>query len=148
MPLAFRHVTSDPLRNFDADVPDGVVIGVIGENGSGKGQLLRLAAGVELPASGTVERSGTEPVVLFGETLASKDALEREKAALAFDGLRRAGKRVGILDADITGPSIPRLFGLTLPLAIEIFSGIRSDTTAGPETIGRGLGRDPIRAEA
>jgi Mrp family chromosome partitioning ATPase len=34
-------------------------------------------------------------------------------------GLRRAGKRVGILDADITGPSIPRLFGLTTPLAIE-----------------------------
>jgi hybrid cluster-associated redox disulfide protein len=34
-------------------------------------------------------------------------------------GLRRAGKKVGILDADITGPSIPRLFGLTAPLAIE-----------------------------
>jgi hybrid cluster-associated redox disulfide protein len=34
-------------------------------------------------------------------------------------GLRQAGKRVGILDADITGPSIPRLFGLTTPLAIE-----------------------------
>jgi hybrid cluster-associated redox disulfide protein len=34
-------------------------------------------------------------------------------------GLRRAGKRVGILDADITGPSIPRLFGLRTPLAIE-----------------------------
>jgi len=34
-------------------------------------------------------------------------------------GLRRAGKRVGILDADITGPSIPRLFGLTTPLAID-----------------------------
>ncbi|HEX3747040.1 MAG TPA: Wzt carbohydrate-binding domain-containing protein [Bryobacteraceae bacterium] len=92
MPLAFRHVTSEPLRNFDAYVPDGVLIGLIGENGSGKGQLLRLAAGIELPSSGSVERSGAEPVVLFGETLASQDALEREKAAMAFDGLRRAGK--------------------------------------------------------
>ncbi len=34
-------------------------------------------------------------------------------------GLRRAGLRVGILDADITGPSIPRLFGLRTPLGIE-----------------------------
>ena len=34
-------------------------------------------------------------------------------------GLRRAGKRVGILDADSTGPSIPRLFGLRNPLGIE-----------------------------
>ena len=34
-------------------------------------------------------------------------------------GLRRAGKRVGILDADITGPSIPRLFGLREPLGVE-----------------------------
>lgn len=34
-------------------------------------------------------------------------------------GLRRANQRVGILDGDITGPSIPRFFGLTTPLAIE-----------------------------
>ena len=34
-------------------------------------------------------------------------------------GLRRMGKRVGILDADITGPSIPRLFGLREPLGVE-----------------------------
>jgi hybrid cluster-associated redox disulfide protein len=39
--------------------------------------------------------------------------------AMLAVGLRRAGKRVGILDADITGPSIPRLFGLRTPLAIE-----------------------------
>ena len=39
--------------------------------------------------------------------------------ALLAVGLRRRNLRVGILDADITGPSIPRLFGLHTPLAIE-----------------------------
>jgi Mrp family chromosome partitioning ATPase len=34
-------------------------------------------------------------------------------------GLRRKNMRVGILDADITGPSIPRLFGLREPLKVE-----------------------------
>jgi Mrp family chromosome partitioning ATPase len=33
-------------------------------------------------------------------------------AALLAVALRRAGRNVGLLDADITGPSIPRLFGL------------------------------------
>jgi len=39
--------------------------------------------------------------------------------ALFALGLRRRNLRVGILDADITGPSIPRLFGLHEPLIIE-----------------------------
>jgi lipopolysaccharide transport system ATP-binding protein len=94
MPLAFRRVTSHPLVDLDATAPDGVVIGVIGENGSGKSKLLRLAAGIESPATGKVERSGPEPVVLFGETLAGYDALDREKTAVAFDSLRREGKTV------------------------------------------------------
>jgi lipopolysaccharide transport system ATP-binding protein len=102
MALAFRRVTSEPLRDFDAAVPDGVVIGVIGENGSGKGRLLRLAAGIELPAAGAVERSGAGPVVLFGETLAGYDALQREKTAVAFDVLRRAGKTVFLISHEET----------------------------------------------
>jgi len=39
--------------------------------------------------------------------------------AMLAVGLRRAGLRSGILDADITGPSIPRLFGLRTPLGME-----------------------------
>ncbi|MDQ2871775.1 MAG: P-loop NTPase [Candidatus Eremiobacteraeota bacterium] len=39
--------------------------------------------------------------------------------ALMGIGLRRRNLRVGILDGDITGPSIPKLFGLREPLAIE-----------------------------
>ena len=39
--------------------------------------------------------------------------------ALLAVGLRRRNLRVGILDADITGPSIPRLFDLRTPLEIE-----------------------------
>jgi len=34
-------------------------------------------------------------------------------AAMLAVALRRDGKRVGVLDADITGPSIPRMFGLS-----------------------------------
>ncbi len=39
-------------------------------------------------------------------------------AALLAAGLRRKGLRVGVLDADITGPSIPLLFGVHEPPAM------------------------------
>ena len=39
--------------------------------------------------------------------------------ALLAVGLRRQHLRVGILDGDITGPSIPKLFGLRTPLSIH-----------------------------
>jgi hybrid cluster-associated redox disulfide protein len=52
--------------------------------------------------------------------------------ALLAVGLRRAGKRVGILDADITGPSIPRFFGLTTPLGIESDPGVPAGQAPKP----------------
>ena len=39
--------------------------------------------------------------------------------ALLAVGLRRRNLRVGIIDADITGPSIPRFFGLREPLDVQ-----------------------------
>jgi lipopolysaccharide transport system ATP-binding protein len=105
MALAFRRVTSAPLQEFDAAAPDGAVIGIIGENGSGKSRLLRLAAGVERPVSGTVEVSGAarvlraddaldlspSPILLIDQTFARCDLLARHRAAIAFDRMRREG---------------------------------------------------------
>ncbi|HEY2016440.1 MAG TPA: Wzt carbohydrate-binding domain-containing protein [Bryobacteraceae bacterium] len=108
MSLAFRRVTSQPLCDFEGAAPDGVVIGIVGENGSGKGRLLRLAAGTEQPTAGSVEISGAArllgpldalnlapvPVLLIDQTFAHHDGLVRERAAIALDRMRRAGATV------------------------------------------------------
>jgi len=49
--------------------------------------------------------------------------------ALLAAELARRGQRVGILDADITGPSIPKLMGLTGPL-VDRGEGIEPAATA------------------
>jgi len=105
MALAFRRVTCAPLREFEAAAPDGVVIGIIGENGSGKTRLLRLAAGLDRPESGVVEAGS--PVRLLGpddplnlapaglllidQTFSRQDTLVRARAAVALDRLRSSG---------------------------------------------------------
>jgi energy-coupling factor transporter ATP-binding protein EcfA2 len=110
MAIAFRRVTSAPLVEFDAAAPDGVVIGIVGENGSGKSRLLRLAAGVELPQSGRAEASGCgrllgpadtldlgaldlgpRAVLAIDNTFARHDLLVRERAAITIGALRRRG---------------------------------------------------------
>src|SRR4029077_16904881 len=78
---------------------------IIGENGSGKSRLLRLAAGLETPPSGTVKASGDvrflgpddplnlapAPVLLIDRTFGHQDLVVRERAAVALDRIRRAG---------------------------------------------------------
>jgi hybrid cluster-associated redox disulfide protein len=69
-------------------------------------------------APGTFARRGSFKAVVA--VMSGKGGVGKSlTTALLAVGLRRAGKRVGILDADITGPSIPRLFGLRTPLGIE-----------------------------
>jgi lipopolysaccharide transport system ATP-binding protein len=106
MAIAFRRVTSGPLQDFEAAAPDGVVIGIIGENSSGTSQLLRLAGGLETPAQGSVEASGaaryigpddsftTSPVLAIDHAFARQDLLFRERVAISLDRLRRGGATI------------------------------------------------------
>jgi len=104
MAIVFRQVVCPPLAGLDATAPDGAVIGIVGENGSGKSNLLRVAAGLMEPVSGAVEAGeerrllgpddaldfSTVAVLAMEHTLARRDALERQQAAVALDRLRRA----------------------------------------------------------
>jgi len=107
MSLAFRQVSAPPLAGLDAAAPDGVVIGILGEDGAGKSRLLRLAAGIEKPISGTVEAPAGKllgpgdpldlsatPILCIDHTFAQHDALARERAIIALDRLRRSGTTV------------------------------------------------------
>ena len=81
------------------------MVGIVGESGSGKSHLLRLAAGLETPASGSVKASGNvrwlgpddplnlapAPVLLIDRTFGHQDLVVRERAAVALDRIRRAG---------------------------------------------------------
>jgi lipopolysaccharide transport system ATP-binding protein len=105
MAIAFRRVTAPPLRDFEAAAPDGAVIGIIGENGSGASRLLRVAARLDRPELGSIDSPAgarllgpddsldlsPAPLLLLDHTFARKDAAMRERSAIALDRLRRSG---------------------------------------------------------
>jgi len=62
----------------------------------------------ELPKLNAFNKVDKVIAVLSGKGGVGKSSV----TSLLATGLVRAGKKVGILDADITGPSIPKLFGL------------------------------------
>ena len=82
MSLAFRNVTSAPLDNLNVVAPDGTVVGIIGENGSGKSRLLGPDDALNL---------APVPVLLIDRTFGQQDLVTRERAAVALDRMRRAG---------------------------------------------------------
>lgn len=107
MALSFRQVWCAPFRDLNVAAPNGVVIGVIGEDGAGKSKLLEIAAGAKIDA-GRVDRSGPAKylgpndalnfaptkVLLIDHTFARHDLLVRERAAIALDRMRRGGATV------------------------------------------------------
>lgn len=53
-----KYLTKTALRNTDLELPEGKIIGLIGENGSGKSTVLKLIAGLIQPSKGTVSVNG------------------------------------------------------------------------------------------
>jgi len=108
MPVEFRKVSCPPLTAIDVSAPDGVAIGVIGEDGAGTSMLLRLAAGLEPPRGGSVAvgtrrrfLGPTDPLnfspvdtLLLDHALALHDRLVRTRAITAIDRLRQSGATI------------------------------------------------------
>jgi len=89
MSVVFRQCVHDCAGPITATAPSGYVIGIVGDNGSGKRRLLQLAAQEIAPGAGAVEVSG-EPLVFY-HSLAQQDAAERARTALELETHRRNG---------------------------------------------------------
>ncbi|MFN0172267.1 MAG: Wzt carbohydrate-binding domain-containing protein [Bryobacteraceae bacterium] len=114
MALAFKKVTQPPVVGFTANAPDGVVVGVIGEDGCGADTLLRVGAGAQKPTSGSVSGSksrrllGPEDaldfsptdVLLMDHTFARLDSASKARGMLMLDRLRKTGTTVMIASHD------------------------------------------------
>jgi energy-coupling factor transporter ATP-binding protein EcfA2 len=106
--IEFRNVTLGPLKGFRAMAPSGVIIGVIGEKGSGAVELLKLAAGAAQPEQGEIIAGAHRRLVGLGDplnlapgdvialdqALATQDAVVRARTLTGLDRLRRSGSTV------------------------------------------------------
>ena len=108
MSLELRNAVLAPLSGISVVAPAGVIIGVIGEKGSGVTELLKLAGGSSQPESGEV-RAGPErryvalgeslnlapaAVVALDQALATQDAVVRARTLTGLDRLRRGGATI------------------------------------------------------
>ena len=75
----------------------------------------------------SINRIGHAVAVLSGKGGVGKSSV----AALLAVALNRQGKQVGVLDADITGPSQPRMFGLHQPPPMGPLGILPAETEAG-----------------
>jgi len=108
MSLEFRNAVLAPLSGISVVAPPGVIIGVIGEKGSGVVELLKLAGGAVQPQSGEVVAGPERRYVALGESLnlapaavialdhalATQDAVVRARTLTGLDRMRRAGATV------------------------------------------------------
>ncbi len=108
MAIEFRGVRFPPLRDLTVSAPSGSVIGIIGEKGSGKAALLRLATGAAQAEAGEVIATGERrylgpldalqlspvDILALEHSLAQHDALVRARALAGISRLRSGGSTV------------------------------------------------------
>ena len=81
----------------------------------------------EAGAAETFNRIQRVVAVMSGKGGVGKSSV----TALLATALAKAGNRIGILDADITGPSIPKLFGLTVKPPMTPFGILPAESARG-----------------
>lgn len=110
MSVELRDITYGPLKGVSAWAPQGSIIGVVGEKGSGTSDLLRLMAGIAQPEAGEVvaperrrfvaEADPVSPapvdVLAIDNALAKYDALIRARTFVGLERLRKSGATVVI----------------------------------------------------
>ncbi len=88
--LGFEAVTAGALSNFSMTAEPGRKIAVIGPNGAGKSTLLSLAAGLELPANGSVTVGGRIATGLSARERRKLIALVGTRSPILAGSMRRA----------------------------------------------------------
>jgi ABC-type multidrug transport system fused ATPase/permease subunit len=111
--LTFLSVSSEKLRDIDAELKAGRKIAVIGKNGAGKSTLLHLAAGIDTPERGVVKIGDKTPASLSARERMKWIGLMSKASPILAGSLRRAltmGAPKRPDDSEII--SVARTFGL------------------------------------
>lgn len=108
MAIEYRNISLAPLANFSSVIPDGTIVGVIGDKGSGAHELMALAAGIVNPDSGEVSADGPRRIIgptdalnlapaktlVIEHALSMQDAVVRGRAMVALERMRQSGSVV------------------------------------------------------
>jgi len=108
MSVRFKNVFYPPLAELNAYAPDGFLVGIIGEEGSGATELLRLAVCQAQPASGEVVADGPRRLLSPGEPVAAGDArlLALDHTLALADPIQRAAAAMELLKARRAGVTL------------------------------------------
>ncbi|MBM3812119.1 MAG: hypothetical protein FJW20_10865 [Acidimicrobiia bacterium] len=114
MSIQFRDAALAPLEPVRAEVPDGTIIGVIGDQPDALSALARLAAGALRPSTGEVRAAPPARLVgpadplnlapaatlVLEHPLALQDAVVRARSSIGIERLRRHGASILIISHD------------------------------------------------